>query len=362
MTEEFTTRLRTQLREAALREERRGTLARGVLTARPRPAMALGAVAAAVAAAVLVVTVIVVGSRREQPAGAPGPRVVADVQLADALGGSAATGFGSIWLSESQQGQIVRVDPRTRRVTERLDVGDEVSLDTGDGSVWALPRGTIQRIGSPLLRIDPRTGRVIARISQRTPAGARFIDGTFVAVLGPRVWVLSGTGALLIDPATNRVVRAISLGGSFHVVDAIAQGSELWLVRADDSITRFDMRTGRRLGRVPWATRGRLLPFADRLVSGTRRSVELVDPRTGKAAWRTRIGTELHGFMVNGSRLFVEGADGATERERVWQLDALSGRVAGAVTMPEFGVVGMLPVGDGVWVLTSNGHAVVVRP
>lgn len=361
MTEDFTTRLRLQLRDAALREEQRGAFARGLLSVRPRPGMAIAAVAAAVALALIAVTTLLVGSRREEPAAPPGPRVVADVALADALGGSAATGFGSIWLSESQQGQVLRVDPRTRRVTARLDVGNEVSLDTGDGSVWALPRGTVARIGSPLLRIDPRTGRVIARIPQRTPAGGAF-GGTFVAVFGPRVWVLSGTGALLIDPATNRVVRAIRLGGSFHTVDALVQGSDLWLIRADGSITRFDLRTGRRLGRVPWTTRGALFPFADRLVSGTRRSVALVDPRTGRAAWRTRLGTRLHALMVNGSRLFVEGADGATARDRVWQLDARSGHVAGAVTMPEFGLVGMVPVGDGVWALTSNGHAVVVTP
>src|SRR4051812_50171499 len=97
MTEDFTTRLRTQLREAALREERRGTLARGLRSVRPRPAMALGAVAAAVAAAGLVVTVIVVGSRREQPAGGPGPRVVPRGPPADAPGGRGAGRLRPLW-------------------------------------------------------------------------------------------------------------------------------------------------------------------------------------------------------------------------------------------------------------------------
>jgi hypothetical protein len=360
MTEDFTTRLRTQLREAALREEQRGALARGLLTARPRPAMALGAVAAAVAAAVLVVTVIVVGSRREQPAAAPGPRVVADVQLADALGGSGATGFGSVWVSESQGGDILRVDPRTRRVAARIPARSEASVAAGAGAVWAVQR-TSGNLGRPVLRIDPRTNRVVARIPQRGPSGDTFA-GYFVTVAGSRVWVLSGTGALLIDPATNRVVRQVRLGGSFLGVGALVRGGELWLVRADDSITRFDVLTGRRLGRVPWTTRGGLFPFADRLIAANRRSVALVDPGTGRASWRTRLGTQLHAFTVNASQVFVEGADGPTQRERVWQLDARSGRVAGAVTMPEFGVVGMLPVGDGVWILTSDGHAVVVSP
>ena len=281
--------------------------------------------------------------------------------LADALGGLPATGFGSVWLSESQQGQILRVDPHTRRVVARIDAGAEVTLAVGDGSVWAASRAS-GTFGRPLLRIDPRTNRVIARIPRRSPSGAPFPGGGFVAVAGSRVWVLSPTGALIVDPATNRVIREIALGGGFQVVDAHVQDAALWLTRANGTITRFDTRTGRRLGVLPWTTRGALFPFADRLVSATRRSVALVDPRTGRAAWRTRLGTELHGFVVNGPRVFVEGADGATARERVWQLDARTGRVAGAVTMPQFGVVGGIPVGDGVWALTSNGHAVVVSP
>jgi PQQ-like domain len=361
MTEDFTTRLRLQLREAALREEQRGTLARGLLAARPRPAMALGAVAAVLAAAVVVAAALLVGARREEPAAPPGPRVVADVQLADALGGLPAIGFRSVWLSESQSGQILRVDPRTRHVIARVPAGSEATLDVGFGSVWAAPSAS-GNFGRPLLRIDPRTNRVVARIPRRSPSGAPFPGGALVAVAGPRVWVLSPTGALIVDPARNRVVREIRLGGGFQVVDAHVQDGALWLTRADGSITRFDARTGRRLGVLPWRATGFLIPFADRLVSGARRSVALVDPRTGRAAWRTRLGTDLHWFMVAGPRVFVEGADGATARDRIWQLDARTGRVAGAVTMPQFGVVGMVPVGRGVWILTPNGHAVVVSP
>jgi streptogramin lyase len=361
MTEDFTTRLRLQLREAALREERRGALARGLVIARPRPAMVLGAAAAAVALVVVAAAALLVGSRREEPAAPPGPRVVADVPIADALGGLGATGFGSVWLSDSQNGQVLRVDPRTRRVIARIDAGAEATIAVGDGAVWVATSasGSYDR---PLLRIDPHTNRVVARIPRRTPSGAAFPGGGFVTVAGSRVWVFSGSGALLVDPATNRVVREVRLGGSFLAADTVMQGDELWLVRADDSITRFDSRTGRRLGAVPWTTRGILLPFADRLIAATVRSVELVDPRTGRASWRTRLGSQLHAVMVNRSRVFVEGADGPTQRERIWQLDARTGRVAGAVTMPQFGVVGILPVGEGVWLLTSNGHAVVVSP
>jgi hypothetical protein len=360
MTEDFTDRLRLQLRRAALGEERRGALSRRPVAVRPRPSFAVAAFASAAAAALLlVVTLWLLGSRENEPAVPAGPRVVANVRLADALGGEADAGFGSLWLSESQEGQILRVDPSTRRVTARIPVGDEAAIATGDGSVWAVPRGAVKH-GDPVLRIDPRTGRTVARIAQRTPAGEPF-DGGFI-IIGPRVWVLGSSGAIAIDPATNRVVREIHLGGGYLVVDALLRGRQLWLITSDRRITRFDARTGRRLGRVSWRTTGFLLPFADKLVAVSKGSVALLDPATGKAAWRTRLGTELHDARVNGSRVFVEGADGATARERVWQLDARTGRVAGVVTMPEFGPAGMVPVVSGVWLLTSGGHAVDVQP
>jgi len=95
----------------------------------------------------------------------------------------------------------------------------------------------------------------------------------------------------------------------------------------------------------------------------SKRSVARVDARTGRAAWRRRLGTELHDAQVAGPRVFVVGGDGpAAARDRVWALDARSGRIAGAVTMPEFGPVGMVAVGRGVWLLTAGGRAVVVEP
>jgi hypothetical protein len=362
MSDDFTTRLRLQLREAALREERRGRLGRRLAAVRPRLwPLSLGPVAAT--AAVLLVLVVAVGLvttlRPETAAPPPGPRIVADVAVAEALGGSAQAGFGSVWLSASNEGRLLRVDPRTRKVTARIPAGSEVALAVGDGSVWALPNDSVGA-GRPLLRIDPRTGRIVARIAQRAPGGGPFTG--FFVLAGPRMWLVNGTGALAVDPATNRAVREISIGGGYQVVDALLRGRELWLTTADHRVTRFDARTGRRLGRMPWRTDGSLVAFADKLVSVGRGSIALVDPATGRALWPTRMGTELRGGRVSGSRLYVEGADGPTARERVWQLDARTGRIAGAVTMPEFGVVGMVEVGSGAWVLTAGGHAVVVGP
>jgi hypothetical protein len=361
MTDDFTTRLRLQLREAALREERRGALSRTLIAARPRPAVALGAVAAAVAAALVVLATVLLGAREPEPATPPGPHVVANVARGDALGPRARPGFGALWLSDSSRGMILRVDPRTRRVTKRIPIGSEVALATAAGSVWALQRGPGYQ-GGPLLRIGPSTGRTIARVRLRTAAGGPFRGGSLI-VAGARVWVLGATGAVAVDPARGQVVAEIRLGGSFTVTDALVHDGELWLTRADHSVTRFDARTGRRLGRLPWRTDGFLVPFADALIAVSKSSVALVDPATGRASWRRPLGTDLRDAQVSGSRVFVEGGDGpATARDRIWEIDARTGRVAGATTMPEFGPAGMVPVGRGVWLLTAGGRAVVVEP
>jgi hypothetical protein len=327
---------------------------------RLRPAAALS-MAVVVAGAAIVVATVLRGAREPHAAPPPGPRVAANVALGDALGQSARSAFGSLWLTDSSQGVILRVDARTRRVTKRIPVGSEVALAIAAGSVWALPRGLGYQ-GGPLLRIGPNTGRTIVRISLQSAAGGPFRGGSII-VAGARVWVLGATGALAIDPARDHVVARIRLGGSYIVTDAFVHDGELWLTRGDRSITRFDARTGRRLGRVAWERNAFLVPFGKDLIAVSERSVARVDARTGHATWRRPLGTELHDAQVAGSRLFVVGGDGpAAARDRVWALDARSGRIAGAVTMPEFGPVGMVAVGRGVWLLTAGGRAVVVEP
>jgi streptogramin lyase len=246
MSDDFTARLRMQLRDAGIRDERRGALSRTLVAARPRPAVALAALAAVAAAVALVVGTVLLGSAPPEPATPPGPRVVADVALGDGFGATARPAFGAMWLSDSSRGEVLRVDLRTRRVTRRIPVGSEAALATGAGSVWTLPRGPGYQ-GGPLLRIGPATGRTIARIPLRTAAGGPFPGGSLL-IGGGRVWVLGPSGAMAVDPARDRVVAEIRLGGSFTVSDAIVHDGELWISRRDGSVTRFDARTGRIVG------------------------------------------------------------------------------------------------------------------
>ena len=360
MTDDFTARLRLQLREAALREEDRGGLARAGAAVRTRPSLAVGSFVAALAVGLVLVLGLWMVSSTDTETVAPdgGPRVVANVPVADALGSGTAVAFGSVWLTETNNGNILRVDPRTRRVTARIQVGSEVSLAAGDGSIWAIPRAAGVP-ATPLMRIDPRTNRV-ARIAMRAPGGGSFIGGYIV--VGPRVWVIGGTSVLAVDPTRNRPVREVELGGSYQIDNAFLRDGELWLTRGDRTITRLDAVTGRRLGRVPWRTpaSGYVFPYADKLIKVAARSVALAEPATGRPLWRTRLGTQLNGADVAGGRLYVDGLNGASARDTLWELDPRTGRVSGTLTVPVFSVVSSAPVGRDLWLISAAGRAVVV--
>jgi outer membrane protein assembly factor BamB len=352
MTEEFTYRLRMQVREAALREERRGALSRALLSARPRPAVALGAFAAAVAAGVAILFSLFLGAGEPESAA---PRVVANVAVADQLApGPGRTAFGSVWLSDASRGAVIRVDARTRRVTARIPVGGEASIEVGGGSVWALARPS-----RSLVRIDPRTNRVMARVA----LGQTFAQSTLAASRS-RVWAIGLNGAAAVDPGRDRVVARIRYSAAgFQVIDAFVRGRELWLTSSDGIVNRYDARTGRPLGRLPWKTGATLYPFGDELVAvgGPGSSVALVDARTGRARWRSRVAGEIHAADVVRGRVYLAGTD-AGGRERFWALEARTGRSLGTVAVPGFSVSGLRTVGGDVWLPTLGGRVVIVAP
>jgi putative pyrroloquinoline-quinone binding quinoprotein len=237
----------------------------------------------------------------------------------------------------------------------------DVNLGAGAGAIWAVPRRPSLR-QTRLIRIDPRTNRVVARIPVPSPGGRYPLFGAAV-LAGPRVWVVGAMGLLAVDPARNRPAREIVLGGDFLVIDSLLRGNELWVTRADLSITRFDALSGQRLGRLGWtAPSGFAVPHGNRMVTGAGGSVSLVDPVGGRTLWRTQLGTQLNDAVLVGGRLLVEGVNGASARDTLWELDPRTGHVRGALTVPGFSVNAMLRVDGDAWLVTADGHVIVVAP
>ena len=170
MSQDFTTRLQLQLREAALREEQRGAFGRrlaGLRYGMPAPA----ATVAVGLAALLVAVLIAVGGLRwgHQEDIVSNPKVIGNVPLAENLG-FIASGFGSVWVADADRQVLLRVNPKTRAVEAEIRTGGDSNalggdpiVNTGAGAVWAIARAPGADGGSRVLRIDPATNRITAR-------------------------------------------------------------------------------------------------------------------------------------------------------------------------------------------------------
>jgi hypothetical protein len=121
-------------------------------------------------------------------------RVVADIHLPANPMAIAADGTG-VWVATAD-GQVLLVGRRRNRVLTTIDAGGPLgfsqTIAVGAGGVWLA-----DPFDEQVVRIDPRTRRVMARI----PAGAV----TTLAVSRDAVWALSSLGLVRVDPARDRV-------------------------------------------------------------------------------------------------------------------------------------------------------------
>ena len=137
MNQDFVTQLRLQLREAAQREERRAPFAQRLVRTRrglPGPAPLAAALAVALLALAVAIGVLQLHDDSEPVK----PKVIDTFKVSDALS-SLAGGFGAGWAADPVRGEVLRIDPESREVTARVELGGgEVRVATGAGAVWAL--------------------------------------------------------------------------------------------------------------------------------------------------------------------------------------------------------------------------------
>jgi streptogramin lyase len=157
--------------------------------------------------------------------------------------GVPAVGDGAVWVPNTGDGTVTRIDPRTNRVNGMLTIGNQLAfyhrdcegkgsvhsfmvtsfhvrdcdlpsaVGTGSGALWVL-----QNDQQAVLRIDPRTQRVVARI----PLGFTPFD---MAASDAAVWV-SGYWVdqlVRIDPQSNTIVARLTLPDGVSGIAASAQ-------------------------------------------------------------------------------------------------------------------------------------------
>jgi YVTN family beta-propeller protein len=76
-----------------------------------------------------------------------------------------AIGEGSAWLADADHSAVLRIDPETQSVIDRIPVGNGPSdVAFGDGALWA---GST--VAGAIARIDPATGTVTQNIELGSP-------------------------------------------------------------------------------------------------------------------------------------------------------------------------------------------------
>jgi YVTN family beta-propeller protein len=217
-----------------------------------------------------------------------------------------AAGFDALWVTNSEDGTVARIDPQNKTVVERIPVGaDPTGIATGAGAVWVANSDS-----RSVDRINPDTNTVV----QSIPVGNGPIG---VAVSAHDVWVANSQDDTVarIDPSTDTVRGFVSVGGTPTAL-AVGLGS-VWVANSTDgTVTGIDLSTGQaapafRVGNGP---RGIAVSqhgvWVSNSLDGT---VARLDPETGSVTATRKVGTGP-GTMVQ--------ADGA-----LWVADEFEGAV-----------------------------------
>ena len=217
-----------------------------------------------------------------------------------------ALGFGSVWVTNSGDGTVSRIDPATNQVVATIKtVAEPRGIAAGEGGVWVASWGLHE---STVVRIDPASNEVVATI-KAGKLGA--LEG--VAISKGAVWVTNFNNGwvLKIDPKTNEIKARIKVGGQPR---KIAAGEKaLWVIdAAEKEVVRIDPQTDRIVARIGldqgltsyngitvgggsvWVTNG-----------GAGGRLFRIDPGTNKVSQTYSSKAEYYGATVGGGYLWV---------------------------------------------------------
>jgi len=126
-----------------------------------------------------------------------------------------AVGPHAVWVANSQDGTVVRIDPVTYTVSGPIFVGaGPAGIAVTSAAVWVA-----NSLDLTVSRLDPATGRVTATVGVGDGPGA-------IAAASDGVWVVDQFDATLrrIDPRTNQVSLIVSVGSSPQAIAAAGSG------------------------------------------------------------------------------------------------------------------------------------------
>jgi streptogramin lyase len=148
-----------------------------------------------------------------------------------------AFGAGAVWATGFEDGKLIRVDPKTRRVTT-VKVGDQpVGVIVAAGRVWVANRGS-----GTISRIDPESMR------EDGPGIDVGTTPTWIAFAAGSIWVSNQSDGTVsrIDATTGQAIgspvriAAPADDAAAHVMSASA--GSLWVASAtEQTLSRIDL-------------------------------------------------------------------------------------------------------------------------
>ncbi len=255
--------------------------------------------------------------------------------------GLAASG-GSIWAGGLAIGDVLRIDPASGKVTQRISVGARVfNLAAAPGAIWA-----VANLSSTATRIDSHTGRITATV--RVGSGPYDVAWGFGSA-----WVSNASDGTVSRITGRRIVKTIKVGVEPNGLAAF--GRYVWVTdHTAGKLVRVDPRTNK-------VTASLALPGAD-WVTGLRGSlyvsqetsvVTRVDVDSLRILGHAKVGRNPLGSAVrDGHELWVPCIDS----NEIVVLDPSTMRLERRLPVGK-GPILVLPVGKHVWVAHSNGTA-----
>jgi YVTN family beta-propeller protein len=142
-------------------------------------------------------------------------------------------GAGSIWVANSEDGTVSQVNPSTDTVVATIRVGNgPTSLTYGGGKVWVL-----NRVDQTVSEISPASGRTRTIALGQNPTGLTYGFGA--------VWVTSEEAGVLLrlDPGSLTVAQAIPVGNG--PAGVTAGDHAIWIANTPDhTVSRVDPNSG----------------------------------------------------------------------------------------------------------------------
>ena len=157
-----------------------------------------------------------------------------------------AFGFGSLWVplcakqeraeqSRGKQNSIVRVDPRTNRISATIPIGpagEESGIAASNDSIWIVTDSA-----GTLVRIDPVTNRALQKLS--------IAPGSYNPLFSEgMIWITGGSADILtaVDASSGAVLATIRVGAKPRFL--AAGGGSIWtLNQGDGTVTRVDAQS-----------------------------------------------------------------------------------------------------------------------